>query len=324
MSKPRALITGITGMDGSHMADLLLLKDYEVFGMERHKSSENNYENIKYIMDEITLVKGDLADYASLQRVLHDVQPDEIYNFAAQSFVGDSWRIAEHTANITGLGVLRLLEAIRNFNPEIKLAQASSSEMFGNHASISADETTTFQPRSPYGTAKLFAHHTVRNYRESYGMFAASSICFNHESERRGKQFVTRKITSSIARIVMGKQKTIKLGDLSPRRDWGYAPDYIRGIYWMLQAPEPQDYVFATGETHSVRDFLDEAFKAVGIDDWEPYVEQDERFTRPAEIYNLRGNYIKANKELSWEPKVSFHQLVNIMVDADLRKEASI
>jgi GDPmannose 4,6-dehydratase len=317
----RALITGITGMDGSYMADLLLSKDYEVYGMERHKSSESNYENIKDTLDKIQIVKGDLADYGSIYRALTEVRPDEIYNFAAQSFVGDSWRIAEHTANITGLGVLRLLEAVRNYNSNIKVAQASSSEMFGNHETDVANETTTFQPRSPYGTAKLFAHHTVRNYRESYGMFVASSISFNHESERRGKQFVTRKITSSLARIVTGKQATIKLGSLEPRRDWGYAPDYVEGIWRMLQYDEPTDFVFATGKSYSVKDFVVETFKTAGIEDWQKYVEYDSSMARPAEIYNLKGDYSKARLLLGWEPTVSFQGLVARMFAYDLRKE---
>lgn len=313
-----ALITGISGMDGSHMADLLLLNEYRVVGMVRHKSSNNYDTNISHIKDRIEIVKGDLADSNSLLRVLERVQPDEVYNFAAQSFVGDSWIIAEHTGNITGVGVLRLLDAIRTVNPSIRLVQASSSEMFGKLHTEIANEESRFCPRSPYAISKLFAHHMVENYRDSYGMFVCSSICFNHESERRGHQFVTRKITDGVARIVSGKQSKLVLGNLEPRRDWGYAPEYVFGIWMMLQQEQPEDFVFATGESHSVEDFVRESFAAVGIADWKSYVEQDPKFMRPVEVDYLRGDYSKAHSILGWKPTTSFKELVKIMVTNDL------
>jgi GDPmannose 4,6-dehydratase len=315
-----ALITGITGMDGSHMADLLLSKGYRVVGTERHKSSGSYHNNIAHIVNDIEIVRGDLADSASLHRVIEKVQPDEVYNFAAQSFVGDSWNIPEHTMNITTLGVLRLLEAIKEVAKDIKLVQASSSEMFGGLNTDIANEKSQFYPKNPYGVAKLGAHYLVENYRESYGMFVCSSICFNHESERRGKQFVTRKITSTVADIVRGRETILYLGNLEPRRDWGYAPEYVKGIWSMLQQDEPEDFVFATGESHSVGDFVREAFSVVGIDNWQDYVKQDPRFLRPVEVDYLRGDYSKAKERLGWKPAVKFKQLVKIMVEHDLEE----
>jgi GDPmannose 4,6-dehydratase len=315
----RALITGISGMDGSHMADLLLAKDYLVFGLERHKSSGGYNPNTQHLRDKVEIVKGDLADSGSLRRALEIVRPDEVYNFAAQSFVGDSWTIAEHTANITGMGVLRLLEAIRTTDPEIKLVQASSSEMFGILKDNVANEQSSFYPRSPYGCAKVFAHHMVEIYRKSYNMFACSSICFNHESERRGHQFVTRKISDAVARIHLGMSDTLALGNLRPRRDWGYAPEYMEGIWRMLQQDTPEDFVFASGQSNSVEEFVQEAFNVVGIQNWQDYVVEDTRFMRPVEVNYLRGDYSKAKELLGWEPKVLFSDLVQKMVENDLK-----
>lgn len=311
------LITGINGMDGSHMADLLLSKGYKVFGLERHKTAVDR-ANIAHIMDRIEILKGDLSDIGSIHRILNISKPDEIYNFAAQSFVGDSWTLPEHTANITGLGVLRLLEAVRTVNPEIKLVQASSSEMFGKLNVDIADENSRFYPRNPYGVAKVFGHHIVQNYRESYNLFACASICFNHESERRGIQFVTRKITNGVARIHLNLDTSISLGNLEPRRDWGYAPDYVEGIWSMLQHDAPRDFVFATGISHSVEDFVRESFKVVGIDDWQNYVIKDSRFIRPVEVDYLRGDSGKAKVILGWEPKVGFPEIVKRMVENDI------
>ncbi len=312
-----ALITGINGMDGSHMADLLLAKGYKVFGLERHRTSVDR-ANIAHIMARIEILKGDLSDIGSIHRILNISKPDEVYNFAAQSFVGDSWTLPEHTANITGLGVLRLLEAVRTVNPEIKLVQASSSEMFGKLNVDIADESSRFYPRNPYGVAKVFGHHIVQNYRESYNLFACASICFNHESERRGIQFVTRKITNGVARIYLGLDTNISLGNLEPRRDWGYAPDYVEGIWSMLQLDEPQDFVFATGESHSVEDFVREAFKALPVDNWQDYIIKDPRFIRPVEVDYLKGDAGKAKKILGWEPTVKFKEIVNRMVMNDI------
>ena len=316
----RALITGITGMDGSHMADLLLSKGYEVFGMVRHRSSGIDESNIAHILDRVVLTKGDLDDSSSLYRVVGSCQPDEIYNFAAQSFVGDSWNLAEHTANITGLGVLRLLDVVKTVNQEIRFVQASTSEMFGLLDYDVANERSRFHPRNPYGVAKLFAHHIVRNYRESYGMFASASIAFNHEGPRRRKQFVTRKITDGVARISLGLADTLTLGNLEPRRDWGYAPEYVEGVWRMLQTDVPDDFVFATGESHSVEEFVKTAFEVVGITglQWKKYVTHDPKFMRPVEVDYLRGDYTKAKTTLGWEPSVKFKELVEIMVRNDI------
>ena len=313
-----ALITGINGMDGSHLADLLLTKGYKVYGMER-RSSVPNRTNTKHLENKITFLNGDLIDQNSLLRCLKECNPDEVYNLAAQSFVGESWNTPEQTSEVTGLGVLRMLEAIREYNPKIKFYQASSSEMFGRMVENPARETTPFYPRSPYGVSKLYGHWITKNYRESYDMFACSGILFNHESERRGIEFVTRKISDGVARIKLGLEDHITLGNLDAKRDWGYAPDYVEAMWMMLQQNKPEDYVIATGETHSIRDFLTEAFNHVGIEDWEPYVKQDPRFMRPAEVDVLRGDYAGAELNMDWKPKTSFKELVKKMVDNDLK-----
>jgi GDPmannose 4,6-dehydratase len=312
-----ALITGINGMDGSHLADFLLEKGYKIYGVERRSSSKNR-TNTEHLEGKVTFLQGDLTDQNSLLRCLKESNPDEIYNLAAQSFVGESWNTPEYTSEVTGLGVLRILEAIREFNPEIRFYQASSSEMFGRMVENPATENTPFYPRSPYGVAKLYGHWITKNYRESYGMFACSGILFNHESERRGIEFVTRKISDGVARIKLGLADHISLGNLDAKRDWGYAPDYIEAMWLMLQQDTPDDYVIATGETRSIREFLNEAFKVIGISDWEPYIKQDPRFIRPAEVDILRGNYIKAKKMLNWEPRTSFSDMVTKMVINDI------
>jgi len=317
-----ALVTGITGQDGSYMADLLLEKGYKVFGMER-RSSRVSRENIEHLINEpnFQLLKGDLSDQNSLLRCLKIAEPTEVYNFAAQSFVGESWNTPEQTSDITGLGALRLLEAIREYtseNPSIKFYQASSSEMFGRMVENPATERTPFYPRSPYGVSKLYAHWITKNYRESYDMFAVSGILFNHESERRGIEFVTRKITDGVARISLGLVDSISLGNLEAKRDWGYAPDYVEAAWRMLQQDTPDDYVIATGETRSIREFLDAAFAAVDITDWTTYVKQDPRYFRPAEVDVLRGDYTKAKTELGWEPRTDFNTWVQLMVENDI------
>ena len=315
--KKTALITGISGMDGSHLADFLLEKGYEVFGMERRSSYINNV-NTAHLEGKITILNGDMTDQNSLLRCLKESKPDEVYNLAAQSFVGESWNTPEQTSNVTGLGVLRILEAIREFNPDIKFYQASSSEMFGRMVENPANENTPFYPRSPYGVSKLYGHWITKNYRESYDMFACSGILFNHESERRGIEFVTRKISDGVARIVHGLETHITLGNLEAKRDWGYAPDYVEAMWMMLQQPKADDYVVATGETHSIRDFLDVAFNFVGIDNWAQYIKQDPRFMRPAEVDVLRGDYAKAELEMKCKPKTNFTQLVEKMVKNDI------
>jgi GDPmannose 4,6-dehydratase len=313
-----ALITGINGMDGSHLADFLLSKNYKVYGVER-RSSTKNRTNTKHLEGKITFLQGDLTDQNSLLRCLKESAPDEVYNLAAQSFVGESWNTPEHTSEVTGLGVLRMLEAIREFNPAIKFYQASSSEMFGRMVENPATETTPFYPRSPYGVAKLYGHWITKNYRESYDMFACSGILFNHESERRGIEFVTRKISDGVARIKLGLADHITLGNLDAKRDWGYAPDYVEAMWLMLQQEEADDYVIATNETYSIRDFLDIAFKHIGIARWQSYIKQDARFMRPAEVDVLRGDYTKANNSLNWKPKTSFVELVHTMVNNDIK-----
>lgn len=306
-------------MDGSHLADFLLEKNYKVFGMERRTSSPNR-TNTKHLEKKIEFLNGDLSDQNSLLRCIRQSDPDEVYNLGSMSFVGESWNTPENTANITGLGVLRILEAIRECEKLIKFYQASSSEMFGRMVENPSNEKTPFYPRSPYGVAKLFGHWITKNYRESYSMFACSGILFNHESERRGIEFVTRKITDGVARIALGLSDKIKLGNLDSYRDWGYAPDYVEAMWMMLQQSKPEDYVIATGDTHSVREFLDEAFKTVDILDWDKYVEKDPRFLRPAEVDVLRGDSSKARKELGWIPKTSFKAIVKKMVESDLKK----
>lgn len=313
-----AFITGINGMDGSHLADLLLKKGYKVFGMERRSSSKNRM-NTNHLEGKVTFLQGDLTDQNSLLRCLKEAKPDEVYNLAAQSFVGESWNTPEHTSEVTGLGVLRMLEAIREFNPEIKFYQASSSEMFGRMVENPANENTQFYPRSPYGVSKLYGHWITKNYRESYNMYACSGILFNHESEKRGHEFVTRKISDGIARIKLGLADHISLGTLDAKRDWGYAPDYVEAMWLMLQQETPDDYVIATGETYSIRDFLDIAFDHVGIEDWTPYIKQDPKYMRPAEVDVLRGDFNKAKKELNWSPKTTFIELVKKMVDNDMK-----
>jgi GDPmannose 4,6-dehydratase len=314
-----ALITGINGMDGSYLADFLLEKGYTVYGLERRSSSENRI-NILHIQDKIKFIKGDLTDQNSLLRALKESNPDEVYNLAAQSFVGESWNTPEHTSEVTGLGVLRMLEAIREYGSDkIKFYQASSSEMFGRMVENPATENTPFYPRSPYGVAKLYGHWITKNYRESYDMFACSGILFNHESERRGLEFVTRKITNGVAKIHLGLANHISLGNLDAQRDWGYAPDYIEAMWLMLQQDAPDDYVIATNCTYSIKDFLDEAFLAIGISDWTPYIQIDPQFIRPAEVDILRGNAAKAYKQLNWSPKTDFKQMVHLMVQNDIK-----
>lgn len=317
--KKRVLITGITGMDGSHLADFLLTKDYEVFGLER-RASVKNRTNISHLIGKIDILMGDLNDQNSLLRALKISKPDEVYNLASQSFVGESWNTPEQTSNITGLGVLRVLEAIREYGEGVKFYQASSSEMFGKMTTPFANETTPFYPRSPYGVSKLYGHWITKNYRESYGMHACSGILFNHESERRGVEFVTRKISDGVAQIKCGLSDELVLGNLEAKRDWGYSPDYIEAMWLMMQQDHPDDYVIATGESHSIREFLDVAFNHVGISDWAGYVKQDARFMRPAEVDVLRGDWSKAKEELGWEPKTSFNDLVKIMVDSDIER----
>jgi len=312
-----ALITGINGMDGSHLADFLLEKGYKVYGVERRASNRNRV-NTDHLIDKITFLQGDLLDQNSLLRCLKESNPDEIYNLGAQSFVGESWNTPEHTSEVTALGVLRMLEAIREFNPQIRFYQASSSEMFGRMVENPSKETTPFYPRSPYGVAKLYGHWITKNYRESYNMFACSGILFNHESERRGIEFVTRKITDGVAKIHLGLADTIALGNLDAERDWGYAPDYVEAMWLMLQQDTPDDYVIATNEKYSVREFLTEAFKVVGIEDWSSHVTQDPRYMRPAEVDVLLGDYTKAKQNLGWSPKTSFKDLVRIMVENDI------
>jgi GDPmannose 4,6-dehydratase len=314
----RALITGINGMDGSHLADLLLEKGYEVFGMERRSSSKNR-SNTQHLEGNISFVNGDLTDQNSLMRVLKDCNPSEIYNLGAQSFVGESWNTPEHTSNVTGLGVLRMLEAIRETDKNIKFYQASSSEMFGRMVENPARETTPFYPRSPYGVSKLYGHWITKNYRESYEMFACSGILFNHESERRGHEFVTRKISDGVAKIHLGLADHISLGTLDSKRDWGYAPDYVEAMWLMLQQDNPEDFVISTGETHSIREFLDEAFSCIGVTDWKDYIRQDPRFMRPAEVDVLRGDSSQASRELGWKPKTTFKELVEKMVRHDIK-----
>ena len=315
----RALITGVNGMDGSHLADFLLQKGYIVYGMERRTSYPNRL-NSKHLENKITFLNGDLTDQNSLLRVIKESKPDEIYHLAAQSFVGESWNTPEQTGDVTGLGTLRMLEAIREYGEEIKFYQASTSEMFGRMVENPAKETTPFYPRSPYGVAKLYGHWITKNYRESYDMFNVSGILFNHESERRGIEFVTRKISDGVAKIYCGLQDKIILGNLDSKRDWGYAPDYVESMWLMLQQDKPDDYVIATGKAHTIREFLDRAFKHIGIIDWSNYVGEDKRYMRPAEVDVLSGDSTKAREVLGWKPKTSFDQMVNKMVSSDIKR----
>jgi GDPmannose 4,6-dehydratase len=304
-------------MDGSHLADFLLEKEYKVYGVERRSSSKNR-TNTSHLEGKVIFLQGDLTDQNSLLRCLKESNPDEVYNLAAQSFVGESWNTPEHTSEVTALGVLRILEAIREFNPEIRFYQASSSEMFGRMVENPATENTPFYPRSPYGVAKLYGHWITKNYRESYNMFACSGILFNHESERRGIEFVTRKISDGVAKIHLGLTNHIALGNLDAKRDWGYAPDYVEAMWLMLQQDIPDDYVIATNETRSIREFLKEAFNVVGIENWEHYIKQDPRFIRPAEVDVLKGDYSKAKNILNWVPKTNFKDMVKKMVMNDI------
>jgi len=312
----KALITGITGQDGSYLAEFLLSNGYEVFGLERRASSKNR-GNIKHIEDKINFVSGDLLDQNSIIVALQESQPDEVYNLAAQSFVHESWRQPIYTGDVTGLGVTRMLEAVKTVNPKIKFYQASSSEIFGKVQETPQKETTPFYPRSPYGVSKLYGHWMTINYRESYGIFAVSGILFNHESPRRGLEFVTRKITSAAARIKLGLQKELLLGNLDAKRDWGYATDYVEAMWLMLQQDKPEDFVIATGKTYSIREFLEKTFSHIGLD-WQKYVKQDPRFMRPAEVDLLVGDYSKAKEKLNWSPKTSLDELVKMMAENDL------
>lgn len=322
----KALITGISGQDGSYLAELLLAKGYEVHGIIRRSSSFNTgridaiYQDPHVPDARLKLVYGDLNDASSLNRILRIIQPDEIYNLGAQSHVRVSFDVPEYTAEITALGTVRLLEAIRESGIQPKFYQASSSEMFGKVQDIPQRESTPFYPRSPYGAAKVYAHWITVNYREAYNLFACSGILFNHESPRRGETFVTRKITRAAARIKLGVQKELFLGNLDAKRDWGFAGDYVQAMWMMLQAEQPDDYVIATGETHTVREFLDRAFGHVGLD-WHDFVKIDPRYYRPTEVDLLIGDAAKAKRTLGWEPKVSFQELVTMMVEADLRAE---
>ena len=320
-SMKKALITGITGQDGSYLAEFLLEKGYTVYGLTRRTSTVSN-ERIKHIQDKIELIQGDLLDQSSLSAALLETQPDEVYNLAAQSFVKTSWNQPVLTGEFTALGVTRMLEAIRSVNPKIKFYQASSSEMFGKVTETPQKETTRFYPRSPYGVAKVYGHYITVNYRESYDLFACSGLLFNHESPRRGLEFVTRKISHAVARIHLGKQKKLELGNLDAKRDWGFAGDYVEAMWLMLQQDIPDDYVIATGENHSVKEFVELAFRTVGITDWKQHIEPNkEEYLRPAEVDYLVGDATKARKVLRWKPKVDFKLLVEMMVTADLEIE---
>ena len=313
---PTALITGVTGQDGSYLAELLLQQGYTVVGMVR-RTSTINFDRIRHIQHQIEIVQGDLLDQMSLISILQQARPQEVYNLAAQSFVPTSFTQPVLTGEFTALGVTRILDAIRIVNPSIRFYQASSSEMFGKVQEVPQTERTPFHPRSPYGVAKLYGHWITVNYRESYGIYACSGILFNHESQRRGLEFVTHKITDSVARIKLGLAQELRLGNLDARRDWGYAPDYVRAMWLMLQQEEPEDYVIATGETHTVREFLEAAFGYVDLD-WREFVVQDDSLYRPAEVDLLVGDASKAGRQLGWEPTVTFAELARLMVDADL------
>ncbi|HSB00728.1 MAG TPA: GDP-mannose 4,6-dehydratase [Anaerolineales bacterium] len=316
---PTALITGITGQDGSYLAELLLSKGYRVIGVAR-RSSTVTYERIEHLLDDITVVQGDLHDQGSLLALIEEYEPAEVYNLAAQSFVPTSWNQPALTGEITALGVTRILEAIRFVNPKIRFYQASSSEMFGKVVEVPQCETTAFYPRSPYGVAKVYGHWITVNYRESFNMFASSGILFNHESPRRGLEFVTRKISDGVARIKLGRAKELRLGNLEAQRDWGFAGDYVDAMWRMLQQDKPDTYVVGMGETHSVREFCEIAFRHVDLD-YNDYVVQDEKFYRPAEVDLLISDPSKARVVLGWEPSVTFNELVTMMVDADIQRQ---
>jgi len=318
MVKKRALITGVTGQDGSYLAEFLLEKGYRVFGLVR-RSSSPNYERIEHIRDKLELIQGDLLDQNSLIEAIQYAKPDEVYNLGAQSFVPTSWNQPVLTGEFTALGVTRILEAIRVVNPKIKLYQASSSEMFGAVQEVPQNEKTPFYPKSPYGVAKVYGHYITVNYRESYGLFACSGILFNHESPRRGLEFVTRKVSHGAAKIKLGLQRELRMGNLDSQRDWGYAKEYVEAMWLMLQRDEPGDFVVATGKAHTVRKLLQIAFSCVGLH-WEDHIVIDENLIRPAEVNRLLGDASKARAKLGWSPKVSFEELIMMMVEADLKK----
>ena len=320
MAKKRAVITGITGQDGSYLAEFLWEKDYEVFGLIR-RSSTVNFERISHLQDKVELISGDLLDQKSLVTALQTSKPHEVYNLGAQSFVPASWEQPMLTGEITGLGVTRMLEAIRTTDEKIRFYQASTSELFGKAQETPQSETTPFYPRSPYGVSKLYAHWITINYRESFDMFACAGILFNHESPRRGLEFVTRKITHAVARIKHGKDEELRLGNLDARRDWGFAGDFVQAMWLMLQQDKPDDFVIATGETRTIREFCQVAFDRAGLD-WEKYVVIDERFFRPAEVNILLGDAAKASETLGWKPETSFEKMVQLMVDHDLQMVA--
>lgn len=320
MSKS-ALITGITGQDGSYLAELLLKKGYEVHGFVRRTSAPTDWR-IKHISDGINFIVGDLRDQNSINRAFKEAEPDEVYNLAAMSFVGSSWDTPVETSDVNALGALRVLEALRDYAPDAKFYQASTSEMFGNVEAEVRDEDTTFKPRSPYAVSKLMAHEMTKNYRESFDLDACGGILFNHESPRRGKEFVTRKVTNAVAQIHLGQKDKITLGNLDPERDWGYAPDYVRAMWKMLQQEtgEFEDFVVSTGKSHSVRELVATAFEVVDIKDWEEYLEQDEKYMRPAEVPELKGDNTKAKENLDWAPQTSFKEMIEEMVKADIER----
>jgi GDPmannose 4,6-dehydratase len=318
MAKKRALITGVTGQDGSYLSEFLLEKGYKVFGLVR-RSSSPNYERIGHIKDRLEVIQGDLLDQNSLIEAIQFAKPDEVYNLGAQSFVPTSWNQPVLTGEFTALGVTRMLEAIRVVNPRIKFYQASSSEMFGEVQEVPQNEKTPFYPKSPYGVAKVYGHYITVNYRESYGIFACSGILFNHESPRRGLEFVTRKVSHGAAKIKLGFEEELRMGNLDSQRDWGYAKEYVEAMWMMLQQDEPGDYVIATGKAHTVRKLLQVAFASVGLE-WEDHVVVDENLIRPAEVNRLLGNASKAREKLGWAPKTSFEELVTMMVESDLKK----
>jgi GDPmannose 4,6-dehydratase len=313
----RAFITGITGQDGSYLAEFLLKKGYKVYGMIRRLSTPN-LSRIEHILDKIELIEGDMTDQSSLINAVKEADPVEVYNLAAQSFVPTSWNQPVLTGDVTGLGVVRILEAIRNVNEKIRFYQASTSELFGKVSESPQNENTGFHPRSPYGFAKLYGYWATVNYRESYNMHASNGILFNHESPRRGIEFVTRKVTNTVARIHLGLANELRLGNLDARRDWGYAGDYVEAMWLMLQQKKPDDYVVATGETHSVKELVETAFNVVGIKDWQKYVKIDKKFVRPAEVHELRGDSSKFYKLTGWKPKVKFKELIEMMVKSDI------
>lgn len=317
----KALITGITGQDGSYMAELLLEKGYEVYGLVR-RSSTDTLERIQHIIDKIHIINGDMTDQTSLNVAMRETMPDEVYNFAAQGFVPVSWQEPEHTSSVNALGTIRLLEAIRATGKNIRMLHASTSEIFGDVATSPQDESTQLNPRNPYGFAKLFSHAAVTSYRKKYGIFACNAINYNHESPRRGPEFVSRKITDAVARIKTGKLKHLTLGSLDGKRDWGYAGDFVQAYHSMLQNKQPDDFVVATGILHSVQDMVREAFSAAGIKEWEKHVKTDKNFVRPPEAVSLVGNISKIKRELGWKPQTSFKEMMQMMVKADIERHA--